>query len=145
MAQIYRTLPQRTANTRPVRSSDSMSTCRAQQSDRQLLDFLSATGRDVLVVATKEQSIELCPVLGQQYPSATLLPYSSRRARERGTLENDGQFAQQASAEAPYHPSAFFSGAAPLSAPVSAGNIPPIEIAECELYGSKNPPKVFPT
>ena len=81
----------------------------AQQSDRQLLDFLSATGRDVLVVATKSDRLSnnqlnsALRTLGQQYPSATLLPYSSKTGAGSEELwKAIRQVAQQASAEAPY-------------------------------------------
>src|SRR6201993_1177177 len=54
-----------------------------QQSDRQLLDFLSASRREFLLVATKADRLSNNQLsnalrgLGEQYPSARLLPYSS--------------------------------------------------------------------
>ena len=66
----------------------------AQQSDRQLLDFLSASGRDVLLVATKSdrlsnnQLTNVLRTLSQQYPSARLLPYSSKTGAGREQLWN---------------------------------------------------------
>src|SRR3954453_15651770 len=51
----------------------------AQQSDRQLLDFLSSTGRDFVVVGTKSDRLSnnqlnnALRALGAQYPSARLL------------------------------------------------------------------------
>jgi GTP-binding protein len=63
-----------------------------QQSDRQLLDFLSASGHDVLVVATKSDRLSnnqlnnVLRTLGQQYPSARLLPYSSKTGVGRDEL-----------------------------------------------------------
>src|SRR5689334_451982 len=63
-----------------------------QQSDRQLLDFLSASNRNVLVVATKSdrlsnnQLTNVIRTLGQEYPSASLLPYSSKSGVGREEL-----------------------------------------------------------
>ena len=64
----------------------------AQQSDRQLLDFLSATGREVLLVATKADRISnnqlhnVLRTLSGEYPSARLLPYSSKTGAGRDEL-----------------------------------------------------------
>jgi GTP-binding protein len=64
----------------------------AQQSDRQLLDFLSASGRDFLVVATKSDRISnnqlnnALRTLSDKYPSARLLPYSSKTGAGREEL-----------------------------------------------------------
>jgi GTP-binding protein len=64
----------------------------AQQSDRQLLDFLSASGRDFLVVATKSDRISnnqlnnALRTLSDGYPSARLLPYSSKTGAGREEL-----------------------------------------------------------
>ncbi len=78
----------------------------AQQSDRQLLDFLSASGRDVLVVATKSDRLSnnqlnsALRTLGDQYPAATLLPYSSKTGSGRDELwKAIRQVAQQTSTE----------------------------------------------
>lgn len=63
-----------------------------QQSDRQLLDFLSSTGRDVLVVGTKSDRLSnnqlsnALRILREQYPSARLLPYSSKTGAGRDEL-----------------------------------------------------------
>src|ERR1700719_828518 len=63
-----------------------------QQSDRQLLDFLSASGRQVLLVATKSDRLSnnqlnnVLRTLGQEYPSARLLPYSSKSGAGRDEL-----------------------------------------------------------
>lgn len=63
-----------------------------QQSDRQLLDFLSATGREVLLVATKADRISnnqlhnVLRMLSSEYPSARLLPYSSKTGAGRDEL-----------------------------------------------------------
>jgi GTP-binding protein len=63
-----------------------------QQSDRQLLDFLSASGRNFLVVATKSDRMSnnqlqnTMRVLAQEYPSAALLPYSSKSGAGRDAL-----------------------------------------------------------
>jgi GTP-binding protein len=56
----------------------------AQQSDRQLLDFLSSTGRDFVVVGTKSDRLSNNQLnnalrsLGEHYPSARLLAFSSK-------------------------------------------------------------------
>jgi GTP-binding protein len=63
-----------------------------QQSDRQLLDFLSASGRNVLLVATKSDRLSnnqlhnVLRTLEEQYPSAHLLPYSSKTGAGREEL-----------------------------------------------------------
>ena len=63
-----------------------------QQSDRTLLDFLSASGRQVLVVATKSDRLSknqlhnVLRTLGQEYPAARLLPYSSKTGAGRDEL-----------------------------------------------------------
>ena len=63
-----------------------------QQSDRQLLDFLSSSGRDFLLVGTKSdrlsnnQLANSLRALGQQYPTARLLPYSAKTGAGRDEL-----------------------------------------------------------
>ncbi len=63
-----------------------------QQSDRQLLDFLSATSRDFLLVATKsdrlsnQQLTSALRTLAQEYPAARLLPYSAKAGAGRDEL-----------------------------------------------------------
>ena len=63
-----------------------------QQNDRQLLDFLEASGREFLLVATKSDRLsnnQLNNVLrtfAEQYPSARLLPYSSKTGAGRDEL-----------------------------------------------------------
>ncbi len=63
-----------------------------QQSDRQLLDFLNASGRDFLLVATKSDRLSnnqlrnVLRALGQEYPSARLLPYSAKTGAGREDL-----------------------------------------------------------
>jgi GTP-binding protein len=63
-----------------------------QQSDRQLLDFLSASGRQVLLVATKSDRLSnnqlhnVLRTLAQEYPLARLLPYSSKTGAGRDEL-----------------------------------------------------------
>jgi GTP-binding protein len=63
-----------------------------QQSDRQLLDFLSASRRQVLLVATKSDRMSnnqlnnVLRTLGQEYPSAQLLPFSSKTGAGRDEL-----------------------------------------------------------
>ncbi len=63
-----------------------------QQSDRQLLDFLNASGRDFLLVATKSDRLSnnqlhnVLRTLGQEYPHAHLLPYSAKTGAGREDL-----------------------------------------------------------
>lgn len=63
-----------------------------QQSDRDLLDFLSASGREVLLVATKADRLSnnqlrnVLRTLSDEYPSAHLLPYSSKTGAGREEL-----------------------------------------------------------
>jgi GTP-binding protein len=63
-----------------------------QQSDRQLLDFLSAAGRDFLLVATKSdrlsnpQLTNSLRTLAQEYPTVRLLPYSAKVGSGRDEL-----------------------------------------------------------
>lgn len=63
-----------------------------QQSDRQLLEFLSASGREFLVVGTKSDRLSnnqlqnALRTLSEQYPSARLLPYSSKTGAGRDDL-----------------------------------------------------------
>ena len=80
-----------------------------QQSDRQLLDFLNATGREFLLVGTKSDRLSnnqlnnVLRTLGQEYPSARLLPYSAKTGAGRDDLwKQIRQAAQQMPAvEAP--------------------------------------------
>lgn len=63
-----------------------------QESDRQLLDFLSSTGRDFLVVGTKSDRLSNNQLssalrrLREQYPTAGLVPYSSKTGSGRDEL-----------------------------------------------------------
>jgi GTP-binding protein len=63
-----------------------------QQSDRQLLDFLSASRREFLLVGTKadrlsnNQLTNALRTLGEQYPSARLLPFSAKTGTGREEL-----------------------------------------------------------
>lgn len=63
-----------------------------QQSDRQLLEFLSATGREFLLVGTKSDRLsnnqlnKVLRTLGNEYPKARLLPYSSKTGAGRDEL-----------------------------------------------------------
>jgi len=79
-----------------------------QQSDRQLLDFLSSTGREFLLVGTKSDRLSnnqlsnSLRTLGQQYPAARLLPYSAKTGAGRDDLwKQIRQAAEQASAAEP--------------------------------------------
>src|SRR6202049_1455467 len=79
-----------------------------QQSDRQLLDFLSASDRDFLLVATKSDRLSnnqlhtALRTLTQEYPAAHLLPFSAKTGAGRDELSQGiRQVAQQmAAAEA---------------------------------------------
>ena len=63
-----------------------------QQSDRTLLDFLSATGREFLLVATKSDRMSNNQLhsalrsLTQEYPMAQLLPFSAKTGAGREDL-----------------------------------------------------------
>ncbi len=63
-----------------------------QQSDRQLLDFLSASDRQFLLVATKSDRLSnnqlhnTLRTLTQEYPAAHLLPYSAKTGAGRDEL-----------------------------------------------------------
>ena len=63
-----------------------------QQSDRQLLDFLSAAGREFLLVATKSDKLSnnqlqnVVRTLTQEYPMARLLPFSAKTGAGRDEL-----------------------------------------------------------
>jgi GTP-binding protein len=63
-----------------------------QQSDRQLLDFLSASNRDFLLVATKSDRLSnnqlhnALRTLTQEYPAARPLPYSAKTGAGRDEL-----------------------------------------------------------
>jgi GTP-binding protein len=63
-----------------------------QESDRQLLDFLSASGREFLLVATKSDRMSNNQLhntlrkLTQEYPAASLLPFSAKTGAGRDEL-----------------------------------------------------------
>jgi len=63
-----------------------------QQSDRQLLEFLAASGRKFLLVGTKSDRLSnnqlqnSLRTLGEEYPSARLFPYSSKTGAGRDDL-----------------------------------------------------------
>lgn len=64
----------------------------AQQSDHQLLEFLQASGRNFLVVATKSDRLSnnqlqnALKTLGAGYPAAPILPYSAKTGAGRDEL-----------------------------------------------------------
>jgi len=73
-----------------------------QQSDRQLLDFLSASDREFLLVATKSDRLSnnqlhnAMRTLTQEHPTAPLLPYSAKTGAGRDELwKRIRQVAQQ--------------------------------------------------
>jgi len=63
-----------------------------QESDRQLLDFLAASGREVLLVATKSDKLSnnqinnVLRTFAQEYPSARLISYSAKTGAGREEL-----------------------------------------------------------
>lgn len=63
-----------------------------QASDRQLLEFLSASGRDFVVVATKSDRLSgnqlrnALHTLAQEYPTAAIVPYSAKTGAGRDEL-----------------------------------------------------------
>jgi GTP-binding protein len=78
-----------------------------QQSDLQLLQFLKASGRDFLVVATKSDRLsnnqlhQSMRALTEDYPSARILPYSAKTGAGREELwKHIRQSARQGQAEA---------------------------------------------
>lgn len=78
-----------------------------QESDRRLLDFLQATGREFLLVGTKSDRLSnnqlqnALRALGEQYPSARLLPYSAKTGAGHDELwKQIRQVAQATPAEA---------------------------------------------
>ena len=81
-----------------------------QASDRQLLQFLHSTGREVLVVATKSDRLsnnqlqQAMKVLTEDHPSTGIVPYSARTGAGRdelwGYIRRSAQKAQ-AEAESP--------------------------------------------
>ena len=79
-----------------------------QQSDRQLLDFLSSTERDFLLVGTKSDRLSNNQLnnalrsLGEQYPAARPLPYSAKTGAGREELwKTIRRAAEQSSAAEP--------------------------------------------
>jgi GTP-binding protein len=65
-----------------------------QQNDRQLLEFLNASGRAFLLVGTKSDRLSnnqlsnVLRTLAREYPSARLLPYSAKTGAGRDELWN---------------------------------------------------------
>jgi len=63
-----------------------------QPADRQLLDFLAATGRDFLLIATKSDRLSnnrlhnALKTLGKEYPTAHIIPYSAKTGTGREEL-----------------------------------------------------------
>jgi len=74
-----------------------------QQSDRQLLEFLAASGRAFVIVATKSDRLSsnqmpnALKTLAVEYPSARILPYSAKTGAGRDELwQHIRQAARQA-------------------------------------------------
>lgn len=75
-----------------------------QPTDRQLLDFLSVSGRNLLLVATKSDRMSnnqlqnALRILSKEYPAAQMLPYSSKSGAGRDELWKQ---IRQAASQAP--------------------------------------------
>lgn len=78
-----------------------------QQSDRQLLDFLGASGRDFLVIATKSDRLSnnqlrnALRTLAQGHPTARIVPFSAKTGVGRDELWREIRQAAQQSVAAP--------------------------------------------
>ena len=78
-----------------------------QQSDGHLVDFLAASGRNFVLVATKvdrlsnNQLANALRTLSREYPSARVLPYSSRSGAGHSELWGELRRAAQAAAVSP--------------------------------------------
>ena len=65
-----------------------------QASDRQLLDFLNATGRDLVMIATKSDRLSnnqlrnALKSLADAYPTATVIPFSAKTGAGRDEVWN---------------------------------------------------------
>ncbi len=65
-----------------------------QERDRQLLDFLNASGRDLLLIATKSDRLSnnqlrnALKSLGEAYPTATVIPFSAKTRAGRDEVWN---------------------------------------------------------
>ena len=65
-----------------------------QQSDRQLLDFLNASGRDFLLIGTKSDRLSnnqlhnALKSLAEAYPTATVIPFSAKTGAGRDEVWN---------------------------------------------------------
>jgi len=65
-----------------------------QASDRQLLDFLNASGRDVVLIATKSDRLSTNQLpnalksLAEAYPTATVIPFSAKTGAGRNEVWN---------------------------------------------------------
>ena len=65
-----------------------------QESDRQLLDFLNATGRDLVMIATKSDRLSnnqlrnALKSLAEAYPTATVIPFSAKTGAGRDEVWN---------------------------------------------------------
>jgi GTP-binding protein len=73
-----------------------------QESDQQLLEFLSATGRQVVIVATKSDRLSgnqlrnALHALQERHPNARILPFSAKTGAGRGELWNEIRKATEA-------------------------------------------------
>jgi GTP-binding protein len=65
-----------------------------QERDRQLLDFLNATGRDLVMIATKSDRLSnnqlrnALKSLAEAYPTATVIPFSAKTGAGRDEVWN---------------------------------------------------------
>jgi GTP-binding protein len=69
-----------------------------QESDQQLIDFLTASGRPFLIVATKNQLSNALRTFGDRYPSARILPFSAKTGAGKEELWQEIRKAAEAMA-----------------------------------------------
>lgn len=80
-----------------------------QASDRQLLDFLNASGRDFLLIATKSDRLSNNQLrnalkgLSEAYPNGTVIPFSAKTRAGRDEVWNKIRHSVSASPTAVFH------------------------------------------
>ena len=93
VAQVHRALPQRPAHAGVVSGAGGYQRSSAR-SDRQLLDFLNASGRDLVMIATKSDRLSnnqlrnALKSLAEAYPTATVIPFSAKTGAGRDEVWN---------------------------------------------------------
>src|ERR1019366_9136974 len=81
-----------------------------QDRDRQLLDFLNASGRDFVLIATKSdrlsnnQLLNALKSLAEAYPTATMIPFSAKTVagRRKRRDKSSARPFKESSGGAPY-------------------------------------------